>query len=99
MHFYASKFQKFSLILFIKITFQVALITGSKRKAGELCKENVNANNVESQKFQNDPILTSQPCCHPLHRKILRVILTVTLNMLNLYNYISYFLMTLNIYF
>ena len=49
MHFYASKFQKFSLILFIKITFQVAFITGSKRKAGELCKENVNANNVESQ--------------------------------------------------
>ena len=37
------------------------LNTGSKRKAGEWRKENANATNVESQKFQNNPILTSQP--------------------------------------
>ena len=36
------------------------LNTGSKRKAGEWRKENANATNVESQKFQNNPILTSQ---------------------------------------
>ena len=48
MHFYASKFQKFPSILFIKITFQGVLNTGSKRKAGKWQKENANATNAES---------------------------------------------------
>ena len=39
MHFYASKFQKFPSILFIKITFRGVLNTGSKRKASEWRKE------------------------------------------------------------
>ena len=83
MHFYTSKFQKFLSILFIKITFQGVLNTGSKKKAGETRKENTSTANVESQKFQNDPILTSQPCHHPLHLKTWRVILTVKVSMFN----------------
>ena len=51
MPFYASKFQKFSSILFIKITFQGVLKTSSKWEAGEWRKEDANATNVESQKF------------------------------------------------
>ena len=50
-HFWASKFQKFLSILFIKITFQGVLITVSKRKAREWRKENTSANSVQSQKF------------------------------------------------
>ena len=42
-----------------------------------------NATNVESQKFQNNPILTSQLRRHPLHLKTLREILTVKLNIFN----------------
>ena len=58
--------RKFSSILSIKITFQGVLNTGLKRKAGEWRKENANATNVESQTFQNDPILTSRPYCYIL---------------------------------
>ena len=67
MHFYTSKFRKFPSILLIKIKFQGVLHTGSKRKASEWCKENTNATSAKSQKFQNDPILTSQACRHPPH--------------------------------
>ena len=48
MLFHAPKSQKFSLILFIKFMFQEVLNIGSKRKAGECCKEDVNATNAES---------------------------------------------------
>ena len=54
-----------------------------KKKAGEWRKENANATTIESQKFQNDSISTSQPCRHHLHLETLRVILTVKLNMFN----------------
>ena len=88
MHFYASKFQNFPSILFIKIMFQGVLNAGSQRKIGEWRKENANATNVESQTFQNETILTSQPCCYPFHLKTLRMILTVKLNM---FNFISWY--------
>ena len=61
------KVSKVPVDFFIKITFQGVLNTGSKRKAGEWRKENANATNVENQKSQNNPILTSQPCRHLLH--------------------------------
>ena len=77
------KVSKVPSIFWIKIKFQGVFHTGSKKKAGEWCKENANATNVRSQNFQNDPILTFQPCRHPLHLKTLRVILTVELNILN----------------
>ena len=49
------------------------LNTGSKRKAGgkKNKKKTANTTNAESQKSQNNPILTSQPCRHPLHLKTL----------------------------
>ena len=47
------------------------LNTGSKRKAGGKKKKTANTTNAESQKSQNNPILTSQPCRHPLHLKTL----------------------------
>ena len=34
-------------------------------------KKTANTTNAESQKSQNNPILTSQPCRHPLHLKTL----------------------------
>ena len=67
MQYYALKFQKFQSILLIKITsFQKKKKKKKwlkkkmvKKKVCEWRKENANAVNVESQKFQNDPILTS----------------------------------------